>query len=128
MDKKRLTITFLLSIFIVMVSAACSTEQSDVILPTQENDDEFIQRAEAQLAQLQQEIDDLTTRIENGELSEDVNEQVATLEQQLTGVKEQLQQIEGLTPEERAEVASEFNDVVNELEEAVNTLVEGVQQ
>jgi uncharacterized protein YlxW (UPF0749 family) len=127
MDKKRLTIAFLMSIFMVMVSAACSTEQPDAILPTQENVDELIQRAEAQLAQLQQEIDDLTTRVENGELSEDVNEQVEALEQQLAGAKEQLQQIEGLTPEEQAEVASEFNDVVKELEEAVNTLVEGVQ-
>jgi HAMP domain-containing protein len=127
MDKKRLIITFLLSIFIAMVSAACSTEQPDVILPTQENADELIQRAEAQLAQLQNEIDDLATRVENGELSEDVNEQVEALEAQLTGAKEQLQQIEGLTPEEQAEVASEFNDVVNELEEAVNTLVDRMQ-
>jgi len=56
-----------------------------------------------------------------------VNEQVEALEAQLTGAKEQLQQIEGLTPEEQAEVASEFNDVVNELEEAVNTLVDRMQ-
>jgi paraquat-inducible protein B len=128
MDKKRLTIIFLWSIAILIVATACSSEQPDVVLPTQVKTDEFIQEAETRLAQLQNEIDDLTTRLENGELSEDINEQVVALEQQLAAAQEQLQQIEGITPEEQDRIASEFNDVIRELEESMNTLVESVQQ